>query len=301
MSASSRVVFAATVDAGLAQLVGGVLGGGGAEHRPAGPRPGAGGGGQDAGLAGARRADDHLGGAAGGERVLDGGGLVQPQPALRDSARVRPARVPVAAPRAAQRQRRDAARPARAADAARPCVCACATSSLFGGQLRGGRVPRGAGPGVDAAAVQLAPQRRRQRRPLAAPPATPPARFAPTAPHRPARPAAPARLLRAQVPGLGRHHQGELFQQVVPGPGGTVSRTPGPAPSAARAACASRDGGPAGSRPPGSPPLSLPMRSRPGRACSILPARCRPAHRRWSRPTAGRARPSRSRPRSCRA
>ena len=60
-------------DSGVAQAVGGVLGGGGADHRSV---PGPGDGGQDAGLAGAGRAGDHFHGAGRGERVPGGGGLV---------------------------------------------------------------------------------------------------------------------------------------------------------------------------------------------------------------------------------
>jgi hypothetical protein len=67
-------------DPGVAQAVGGVLGGGGADHRAV---PGPGEGGQDGGLAGASRAGDHFDGAGRGERVPRGGGLVQPQPARR--------------------------------------------------------------------------------------------------------------------------------------------------------------------------------------------------------------------------
>ena len=68
------------LDAGRAQFVGGVLGGGGAEHRPV---PDRGGGGQDPGLPGSGRPGDDLDGARRGEDVPDGGGLVQPQPARR--------------------------------------------------------------------------------------------------------------------------------------------------------------------------------------------------------------------------
>ena len=60
-------------DAGRAELVGGVLGGGGADHRAV-PDPGC--GGLDAGLAGTGRAGDHLDGAGGGQDVPDGGSLV---------------------------------------------------------------------------------------------------------------------------------------------------------------------------------------------------------------------------------
>ena len=80
MAASSRVVLTATRIPACAETVGGVLGGGGAEDRAV---PGPGDGGQDAGLAGAGRAGDHLDGAGRGERVPGGGGLVQAQPARR--------------------------------------------------------------------------------------------------------------------------------------------------------------------------------------------------------------------------
>jgi hypothetical protein len=68
------------LDPGLAEFVGGVLGGGGAEYRSI-PCPGD--GGQDPGLAGAGRAGDHFHGAGRGERVPRGGRLVQAQPAPR--------------------------------------------------------------------------------------------------------------------------------------------------------------------------------------------------------------------------
>ena len=74
------MVLAADLDPGLAEAVGGVLGGRGAEHRPV---PGPGDGGQDPGLAGAGRAGYHFHGAGRGERVPCGGGLVQAQPARR--------------------------------------------------------------------------------------------------------------------------------------------------------------------------------------------------------------------------
>ena len=63
---------------------------------------------------------------------------------------------------------------------------------LLSRQLRGGGVPRGARPRVDAAPVQLAAQRRRAAAATPAPPGTPPPRSARTGPPRPGRAAAPA-------------------------------------------------------------------------------------------------------------
>ena len=211
------------LDAGGAEFVGGVLGGGGAEHRAV---PGPRGGGQDAGLAGAGRAGDHLDGAGRGEDVPDGGGLVQPQPARRGML----ARVVRAAAQLRLEQRAGPRRGARAASSpgsrGAPCACACATSLFFQGQLRGGGVPRGAGPRVDAAPVQLAAQRRGQRRP-----------FGGLQAHHVAGPAGQGLLgqaeqqllggVRVHLPGLRRHDQGELLEQVVPGPGGLLGRHQG--------------------------------------------------------------------------
>ena len=180
--------------AGLAQLVRGVLGGGGPEHasRPAWLGPGLRGGRERAGLAGARGPDDHLHGPAGGEHVVDGGGLVEAQPALRDVL----ARVVRAFAQLCLEQRGVCAEPlcrsARAAGAARlasglarpaaprrtaarrwrsvRCLAAC---------RRCGRPVRGAAS--QAAAAIPGPRARRR------------ARCPPTVPHRPGRAAASAR------------------------------------------------------------------------------------------------------------
>ena len=130
-----------------------------------------------------------------------------------------------------------------------PCVCACATSRSSSGQLRGGGVPRDARPRVDAAPVQLAAQRCGQRRP-----------FRGLQAHHLAGPAGQRllgqaeqqllRLLRAHLPGLRRHDQGELLEQVVPGPGRAAWPRPGPGPWPRARAWASREGGPVGARPP---------------------------------------------------
>ena len=97
-------------------------------------------------------------------------------------------------------------------------VCACASSLFFQGQLRGSGVSRGPGPGVDAAPVQLAAQRRRERRPLGRLDA-----------HHLTGPPGQGLVgqaeqqflgfLGAHLPRLRRHHQREMLEQVVPGPG----------------------------------------------------------------------------------
>jgi hypothetical protein len=84
-------------------------------------------------------------------------------------------------------------------------------------QLRGGGVPRDTRTRIDAAAVQFAAQRGGQRRPLR--------RL--QAQHL-AGPAGQGLLgqaeqqllgfLRAHLPGFRRQHQGELLEQVMPGP-----------------------------------------------------------------------------------
>ena len=164
---------------------------------------------------------------------------------------------------------------------------------LFQGQLRGGGVPRDAGPGVHAAPVQLTAQRRGQRRPLRGLQA-----------HHLAGPPGQGllgqaeqqllRRLRAHLPGFRRHDQGELLDQVVPGPGGMLGRDqdsgPWPAPGPGPPAWAVRSA--RGHRDARSP-------VRPGRARSTRRARCRPAPRRAWRPTAAPARPSRPGPRPC--
>ena len=86
------------------------------------------------------------------------------------------------------------------------------------GQLRGGGVPRDAGPGVDAAPVQLAAQRAGQRRPLRGLQRDHLAGSPGQGLLRQAEQQLPGGR-RVHVPGLRRHHQGELLEQVVPGPG----------------------------------------------------------------------------------
>ena len=219
MAASSRVVLAAIWTAGGAELVGGVLGGGGAEYRPV---PGPGDGGEDAGLAGAGRAGDHFDGARRGKRVPDGGGLVQPQPARRGVL----ARVVRAAAQLRLEQRgvgAEAPRGQLAGQVRRALGLRVRDEVFFQGQLRGGGVPRDAGPRVDAAPVQLAAQRCGQRRP-----------FRGLQAHHLAGPAGQGLLgqaeqqlagfLRAHLPRLGRHDQGEVLEQVVPGPGRMLVR-----------------------------------------------------------------------------
>ena len=277
------------LDAGRAEFVGGVLGGGGAEHRPV---PGLSGGGQDPGFAGAGRAGDDLDGAGRGEHVPDGGGLVQPQPARRGVL----ARVVRAAAQLRLEQRRvgaEAARGQLARQARRALRLRVRDQPLFHGQLRGGGVPRDAGPRVDAAPVQLAAQRRGQRRPLGCLQAH----------HLPGPPGQGLvgqaeqqllRGLRAHLPGLRRHDQGELLEQVVPGPGGVLVRDQdqglGQRPRLGLAR------GRSGRR---AAAVMLAARVRSGRARSTPQARCRPARRRAWRPTARRARPSRPGPRPC--
>ena len=89
---------------------------------------------------------------------------------------------------------------------------------FFERQLRGGGVPRGTGPRVDAAPVQFPAQRRGQRWPFRRLQAY----------HLPG-PAGQGLagqaeqqlqdFFRAHLPGFRRHDQGELLEQVVPGPG----------------------------------------------------------------------------------
>ena len=225
-------------DTGVAELVGGVLRGRGAEHRAA-PRPR--GGGQDPGLAGPGRAGDHLDGPGRGEHVPDRRRLIQPQPAARGLL----ARVLRALAQLRLQQRRVGAQAPRRQLARQPrraLRLRVRDQPLLGRQLRGGGVPRGARPRVDAAPVQLPAQRRRERRPLR--------RL--QAHHIPAPPGQGLlgqaeqqllRRLRAHPPGLRRHHQGQLLEQVVPGPGGLLLRhqrqrllpPPGPAPRATAA------------------------------------------------------------------
>ena len=184
-------------NASLAQAVGGVLGGGGADYRPV-PRPGE--GGQDAGLAGACRAGYHFDSASRGERVPGCGRLVQPQPARRVMfARVaraagqcraelrevgaetptRPARRARAARRAPARAR-PAAPPSTVArrwrTARRPAACRCCARPVRGAARR-------------AAAATPAP------------PGTPPRRSGQTAPPRPG-PAATLGLLPGSFAGI---------------------------------------------------------------------------------------------------
>ena len=213
------------LDAGRAQFVGGVLGGGGAEHRPV---PGTGGGGQDPGLPGPGRAGDYLDGACRGQDVPDGGGLVQPQPAQRGAlACVMPAAAQLRLEHALVGAK--AARGHLARQARRALGLRVREELLLQGQLRGGGVSRDAGPGVHAAPVQLTAQRRGQRRPLRGLQA-----------HHLAGPPRQGLLgqakqqclrgLRAHLPGLRRHDQGELLDQVVPGPGRDAWPRPGPGP-----------------------------------------------------------------------
>ena len=206
-------------DTGLAELVGGVLRGRGAEHRSA-PRPR--GGGQHPGLARPRRAGHHLDGPGRGQHVPDRRRLIQPQPAARSllmrvlrafaQLRLHQLRVDAQAPR------RQLARQPR-----RPPRLRVRDQPLLGRQLRGGGVSRDPRPRVDAAPVQLPAQRRRERRPFG--------RL--QAHHVPAPPGQGLlgqaqqqlpRRLRAHPPGLGRHHQGQLLDQVVPGPGRLLLR-----------------------------------------------------------------------------
>ena len=168
----------------------------------------------------------------------DGRRLIQPQPAARGlltrvlravaQLRLQQRRVGAQAPR------RQLARQPRRALRLR-----LRDQLLLGRQLRGGGVPRDARPRVDAAPVQLPAQRRRAAAATPAPPGTPRPRPARTAPPRPGRAAAPAPPARSSA-GSRRHHQGQLLEQVVPGPGGLLLRhqrqgllpPPGPAPRA---------------------------------------------------------------------
>ena len=86
MSASSRVVFAATWTPALRSSFVAFWEVAVPNTRPrlACSGPGLRGGRERAGLAGARGPDDHFHGPVGGEHVVDGGGLVEAQPALRD-------------------------------------------------------------------------------------------------------------------------------------------------------------------------------------------------------------------------
>ena len=147
----------------------------------------------------------------------DGRGLVQPQPArrralacvMRAAAQLRLEHGCVSA----QLARRHLTRQARCA-----LRLGVRDQLLFQDQLRGGGVPRGAGSGVHAAPVQLTAQRRGQWRPLRCLQA-----------HHLPGPVGHGfvcqaeqqclRGLRAHLPGLSRHDQGELLDQVVPGPG----------------------------------------------------------------------------------
>ena len=228
-----------------------------------GPVPGPGGGGQDPGLAGPGRAGDHLDGAGRGEHVPDGGGLVQPQPALRGllACVLRALAQLRLQQRASAPRRRAASSPRQPRRALRLRL---RDQLLFGRQLRGGGVPRGAGPRVDAAPVQLAAQRRRA---AAATPA-PPGRRRPRARPDRASSARPSSSSCAacgvHVPGLRGHHQGELLEQVVPGPGRTASPTPAPAPCAPPAPAPPATAGPPASGPPGSRPPSAAACARAG-------------------------------------
>ena len=95
--------------------------------------------------------------------------------------------------------------------------------TLLHRQLRGGGVPRDARTRIDAAAVQLAAQRRRQRRPLRCLQA-----------HHLTGPAGQRLLaqaeqqllgfLRAHVTGFCRQDERQLLEQVVPGPGRMLAR-----------------------------------------------------------------------------
>jgi hypothetical protein len=209
-------------DPGVAQAVGGVLGCRGADHRPV---PGPGEEGQDGGLPGAGRAGDHFGGPGRGERVPRGGRLVQAQPARRAML----ARDAGAAGQCRLQLREIGAETPRGQLAGQPrraLGLRVRDQLVFHRQLRGGGVPRDAGPRVDAAAVQLAAQRRGQRRPLRSLQA-----------HHHTGPAGQGllgqadqqllRFLQVHSPGLRRHHQGELLDQVVPGPGRVLVRYQG--------------------------------------------------------------------------
>jgi hypothetical protein len=210
------------VDPGVAQAVGGVLGCRGANYRPV---PGLGEGGQDRGLAGTGRACDHFGGPGRGERVPRGGRLVQAQPArrvvlARDAGVAGQCRLQLREIGAETPRGQLAGQPRRTLSLG---VC---DQFVFHRQLRGGGVSRGAEPRVDAAAVQLAAQRRGQRRPLRSLQA-----------HHLTGPAGQGllreaeqqllRFLRTQVTGLRGQHQGKLLEQVVPGPGGMLVRYQG--------------------------------------------------------------------------
>ena len=167
MSASSRVVFAATCTPALRSSFVAFWEVAVPNTRPrlAWLGPGLRGGRERAGLAGARGPDDHLHGPAGGERVVDGGGLVEAQAALRDVL----ARVVRAFAQLCLEQRGVCAEPLRrllGRQVRRALRLGLRDQPLLGGQLRGGGVAFGAWPRVDAAAVQVAAQRVRQRRPL---------------------------------------------------------------------------------------------------------------------------------------
>ena len=183
----------------------------------------------------------------------------------------------------------DGAPPARPAAAARPRA-GLRDERVFQGELRSGGVPRDARPRVDAAPVQLAAQRGGQRRPL-------------------------RRLQAHHVPAPpGQGFLGQPEQQLLRRRGSSAGSAAGitrasclsrscrvqadcfsatrTSALATARACASRDGGPAAGPAP-SPALLA--RLRPGRARSTPRARCRPAGRRSSHPTAQPARPSRAR------
>ena len=179
MSASSRVVFAATCTPALRNSFVAFWEVAVPNTRPGSPvGPGLRCGRERAGLAGARGPDDHLHGPAGGEHVVDGGGLVETQPALRDVL----ARAVRALAQLCLEQRGVCAEPQRCLfgrQVRRALRLGLRDQPLLGGQLRGRGVAFGAWPRVDAAAVQVAAQRVGQRRPFAGPPARRPASMSP--------------------------------------------------------------------------------------------------------------------------
>ena len=281
-------MFAATRTPACAELVGGVLRGRGAEHRAA-PRPR--GGGQHPGLARPRRAGHHLDGPGRGQHVPDRRRLVQPQPAARSllmrvlrafaQLRLHQLRVDAQAPRrqlarqprrpprlrvrdqpllqpTAARRWRTARPPAACRRCARPAPGAATPGAAAIRRLQAHHVPAPPGQGLLGQAEQQLPRR-----------------------------------LRAHLPGLGRHHQGQLLDQVVPGPGRLLLRHQ-------RQRLLHRPGlRLARQRTRRRPARRLLARWRPGRARSTPRPRCPPAGRRAWRPTARPARPSRRAPRPC--
>ena len=203
----------------------------------------------------------------------DGGGLVQPQPARRDMPALPRPRGRAAAPAAARDRRRDGARPARPAAAARPASAPARPACLPGraarrwrtarrraGCRRCGRPARGAATRAAAATP--------------APPGTPPPRPGRTGPPRPGRPAAPARPAGPCAGSRGGITRASCLSRSCRVQAGCCSETRTRALASARA-CASRDGGPAGaaaSRDARAPARPGRARSRRGRDAGQLAA-----------------------------